>query len=328
LEQWDALFPVTKEVPTAVVDTATKSSSTAIPIQVEGTYGLLVMRFMNMCQERAIVPEFSFPQVNSALFKAKVVFNGCTCEEDGPFSSKKQAKEVLCQRAISVVEPMPLRTKKRKSLTAASVDEEDWKGKLNNHAQQNKHRPPLFIDHAIDTRSQQKAGLCLSHFQYACTLLIQAARGHVFGSQSTMFATKGDARRNAAKDAVLWLQANDQLSDSSTKQPKLSNSEPHIGAGATSSLNSDQGSNRAVHERSMQLGFTQPSYHTTPAESSGPSFYTAYATYMPQDSSREPRLQGPLCQTDPVYGQKNAKQACAQSLLQVLDQLVAERRSS
>lgn len=87
-----------------------------------------------------------------------------------------------------------------------------------------------------------------------------------------------------------------------------------------------------VADFSNALGFCQPRWQREPslASSGNPipanaSYYDMAAFYQDRDAAREPQLAGPLGKVERVYGMKNAKKACAERVLLVLEEIMKGR---
>lgn len=98
---------------------------TAKPVQLGKTHSPAhVIEFYKLCQERAITPVFTFDGVaDKAEFSVLVEFGGTVLREDGPFTSKKEAKEVMAEKGISVVKELSVPEKIVK-------EGENWVGML------------------------------------------------------------------------------------------------------------------------------------------------------------------------------------------------------
>lgn len=335
MDEWDALFPPRQPEPAE-----TPSEPVIVPLPAVPTTGEHVANFNNLCMRHFIAPQFTIQEISKGCFTARVEFGSHMCEEDGPFPSKKQAKEAVCRPALEILsaEEIPQRQKVPGANAQASKrkvqeDEENWVGILVEFCQKNKHPMPRYSDFEANLRAQQVMGLLANPKQFAYTVLLQAAPGQVFGSQEMLFNTKSEAKKNAAKEAVLWLRANNVMKVSDTpKQVKAKASTPDEQTRLTQGMarmNTNESVAQLVHDRSLQLGLQSPRFEmrpqAAPAGAVAPSFYTAWAWFCEQDVEKQPSLQGPLCQTEVVFGQKRAKEICSKELLGLLDRLVAQR---
>ena len=209
MDEFDAMYP------------AEASKMKVVPLPAAKTNGLDTSRFYSLCQLHAIGHQFDLREVAKGCFSARVEFGQHVIEDPGPFPSKKQAKEEICKQALPVLEALPAPSKgtKRKSSGGGSpmdteletngdktmsvvLDDEKWVGLLQNYSQQHKTALPDYRHFEADTLDLQKQGMALTNKQFACTVQIAQAHLHVFGSEEKLFATKTEAKRHAAKDAV------------------------------------------------------------------------------------------------------------------------------
>ncbi|GAB7329729.1 hypothetical protein MBLNU13_g01459t1 [Cladosporium sp. NU13] len=338
LEEWDALFPIPKQPVEQPVQLPTPGKP--VPLPPKSNNPEAIPRFNHLCQVHSLTSSFTFTEVEQGLFSSRLEFGNYVYEEPGPFTSKKLAKEAIAVRGLSTLENIEsppskketLESIKRKSTdndTNASPEDTtgDWVAVLHEFAQQHRHAQPEFQFYEVNTRSQQQRGLCNNPVQYCCTLRVQARPDHTFGSDSLSHLSKAEAKRSAAKDAVTWLRAVGMLPDASstpsTKRRKSSADEgAHTGlTQEVSRLKTEQSPAQLVAELNLRLGLSQPQFKCTP---SGQNFYICTAHYIDKDVLRRPQLEGPLCATPSVFGQKNAKKVCAGNLLAVLERLLSE----
>lgn len=340
LAEWDNLYAIPKP---------SVSQAPTTPLPAVRLTGETVAKANHLCQIHAMVPIWTFEDVSKGCFTSKVEFGSHVCEAKGPFPSKKQAKEVVAQKALSILETLKApdkRKRKRELLDRSSTSDregthqsgltdENWVGRLTEFTQSRKSSPAHFQSVEASTHAQQLAGLTLSCKSFACVVRLDVFPDHIFGSDSTFYNTKVEAKRAAARDAILWLRANGHLPRlQNTRPPKRSvSSTADERTGLTleiSQLNAYQSSARLVAERSVQLGFSQPRFEIWPCEPPAGTpvsqhFYTASAHYSAQDVQREPRLQGTLFETSAVFGQKGAKDMCCRGLLGLLESILRDR---
>ena len=334
IEEWDALFPI-REQP-AKPPTQLPPPGKPVPLPPKSNNPDAIPRFNHLCQVHSLTSAFTFTEVEQGLFSSKLEFGNYVYEEEGPFTSKKLAKEAVAVRGLSTLEnteapsqkDAKLNSGKRKSTDNDTPDDTngDWVAVLHEFAQKNHHTQPQFQFFEVNTRSQQQRGLCNGSIQYCCTLRVQARPDYLFGSDSVPHLSKAEAKRSAAKDAVTWLRAvgmlDDAASTTSTKRRKSSADEGHTGlTQEVSRLKTEQSPAQLVVELSLRLGLSQPQFKCTPV---GQNFYVCTAHYSDKDVKRQPQLRGTLCPTPNVFGQKNAKKMCAGDLLAVLERLTAE----
>lgn len=289
-----------------------------------------------MCQAHSLTSSFSFNETEKGLFSSKVRLGEYTYEAAGPFTTKRLAKEAVVESALKMLESMktPLKADKagagKRKLSdrdASSSDEADanWVAILHEFAQKNRHAQPQFNYIQHNTYLQQQIGLSTSPLQYSCTLGLEARPDYTFGSETTHYSSKAEAKRLAAKDAVIWLRAVGKLQDSveeiSAKRRKSIAGEAHTGlTQQTSLVRIEQSPAQLVVSLSLQLRLSPPQFVFDPLEG---NFYVCTARYLDQDVQKEPRLEGLLSRTPPVHGQKNAKKLCCQDLVLLLEGIVA-----
>jgi len=335
IEEWDALFPIRKQP--AKQPTQLPTPGKPVPLPPKSNNPEAIPRFNHLCQVHSLTSSFTFTEVEQGLFSSKLEFGDHVYEEEGPFTSKKLAKEAVAVRGLATlqnIEPPTekngkLDSTKRKSTDNGTPDDAsgDWVAVLHMFTQQHRHAYPQFQFFEVNTRSQQRRGLCLNSIQYCCTLSIEARPDYLFGSDSIPHLSKAEAKRSAAKDAVTWLRAVGMLPDAAstpptTKRRKSSSDEAHTGlTQEVSRLKTEQSPAQLVVELSLRLGLSQPQFKCTPV---GQNFYLCTAHYSDRDVQRQPKLEGSLCPTPSVFGQKNAKKMCAGDLLAVLERLTAE----
>jgi hypothetical protein len=323
LEEFDKLY---------AVQSARVSSAAPVPVPLPiAPNSEAVPKFNHLCQTRSITHLFTFEEVSKGLFSSKVEFGGHVCVAEGPFFSKKQAKESVAQQALDVLEstepPPPPQKELRKDRgvpkpkrKSSDQDErENWVALLHNFVQKQHHSQPVYRFFEAKMREQQLQGLSISSSNYSCVLNIQARPMYDFGSEDEFFQTKIEAKRVATRSAVLWLRSMGLIPESGDEahtSPKQEASE----------MNTEKSAAQLVVDDSLRLGLSPPQFDIKPAgDLAGKNFYICAALYLDVDSRRVPQLEGPLCQTPPVFGQKNAKKMCCEALVVLLKRVVSER---
>ena len=337
IDEWDALFPIPKQP--AKQPTQLPTPGKPVPLPPKSNNPEAIPRFNHLCQVHSLTSSFTFTEVEQGLFSSKLEFGDYVYEEAEPFTSKKLAKEAVAVRGLSTLENTEASSLKKGNLDAtkrksfnndtdgSSEDASgDWVAVLHEFAQQRHHAQPEFQYFAVNTRSQQRRGLCDNFVQYCCTLSIEARPDYTFGSDSIPHLSKAEAKRSAAKDAVTWLRAVGMLPEAASTPPttkrRKSSDEAHTAlTQEVSRLKTEQSPAQLVVELSLRLGLSQPQFKCTPV---GQNFYLCTAHYSDRDVLRQPKLEGSLCPTPSVFGQKNAKKMCAGDLLAVLERLTAE----
>ncbi|KAI9754029.1 MAG: hypothetical protein M1835_000925 [Candelina submexicana] len=180
---------------------------TSTPVQIGKTHSAAhIIEFYKLCQERGVTPTFTF--TGAAEFGVHVEFGGYSVVDEGPFASKKEAKEVGAEKAVKVLRDAPVPEK----LVGGKEGEkgENWVGILSERKVLTKGidteycafediPQPSFTDYAVGQ-------------QFACEATMTKRPDEPFGSRENAFPTKKAAKANAAKEAVLWLRQNGHLS--------------------------------------------------------------------------------------------------------------------
>lgn len=332
-EEWDALHPFEPDAKFKL-----RWEKEPVPLAPKSNNPDAIPRFNHLCQVHSLTSSFSFNEIERGLFSSKVQFGEYTYEAAGPFTTKKLAKEAVAQSALEMLESIQspvkaykTRAGKRKSSDrdASSSDEadENWIAVLHEFTQRYYHAQPQFNYIQHNTYLEQQMGLATGPLQYSCTLNLDARPDYTFGSETTHYISKAEARRLAAKDAVTWLQAvgkiEDSVDETSTKRRKSIAGEARTGSTQQTSLVKIEPSPaQRVVSLSLQLRLSPPQFVLDPLEG---NFYVCTARYLDQDVQKEPQLEGSLSRTPPVHGQKNAKKLCCQDLVVLLEGIVAGR---
>jgi hypothetical protein len=305
-----------------------------------------IPRFNHLCQVHGLTSMFTFKEVDLSLFSSKVEFGHYVYEEPGPFPSKKLAKEAIAERALDVLESLEMppkdatkpskgkssdhddesTTSSSSSSTVPRVPEEDCISILNLWAQKRRIALPDFQFTTHNKRQQQVLGQSDTPVEFSCTLRIPARPNYLFGSETTtLHSSKAEAKRLVAKDAVVWLRMMGSIPEAAATPPPRQSPEASSHKFSTQPscpVDIEHSPAQRVVALSLRLGLTQPQYEYEPT---GRHFYICSARFLEKDVRREPRLEGALCTTSPVFGQKNAKEMCCQELVDVLEPLVARR---
>ncbi len=110
--------------PSAAASSKAPTSSTTTPVRVGKTHSAAhVIEFYKLCGERNLTPNFIFTGIaDRAEFGVRVEFGGHSVLEEGPFASKKEAKEVAAEKGVEVLREVPLPEKAKEG--------ENWVGIL------------------------------------------------------------------------------------------------------------------------------------------------------------------------------------------------------
>lgn len=185
-------------------------------------------------------------------------------------------------------------------------------------------------------------------FEYACTVHIEGGELTTFGSPEQLFPSKADARKSAAREAVMWLRSQGRAEVAAPVDPCTAAQRQKLGVvaaqtgGGTSLPGLFQPSGVAdvmstsheslpnqVHAVIASLGFQQPSFDATPCppppsigrNENLAGFVNMAAHFRDADVQREPRLAGAQGAVRQVYGRKKAKELCCRELLRVLEEV-------
>ncbi|EME46589.1 hypothetical protein DOTSEDRAFT_125731 [Dothistroma septosporum NZE10] len=290
------------------------------------------------CQDRGLQSVFSFREREQGCFYVLLEVNGQDVDEVGPYASKRDAKEAICEKNLSRLEEFGTQKKRRNSahqqgvsLMPLGFEDENWIGVLTGYLQM-KQLPPAEYG---------PSGLHPSMGPWFCTVRFSGSPLTPFGHGMGPFARKDEAKKVAAMQAVHWLRQQGMLDQSTNKRRRcgaeptvlapgdtgLSQSVQHL---AVKSENSPP-RNRAikslpqqVHDTALRLGFTQPAFPTEQLEG---SFVNMWAIFNPNDARKEPKLTGEVCRIGPIYGKKTAKDECCRELLGLLGEIEQARRA-
>ncbi|KAK5201383.1 hypothetical protein LTR16_002870 [Cryomyces antarcticus] len=323
-------FPLSSNSHTPSLKRKAKNSHNALPPMpaVPGPSSTgHVARFHEMCQERGITPVFTFSEPFLARFAVSVAFGGTILAHPGPFGSKKDAKEAVCQRAYATLDSMPKpaasKGGKKHSATDSSgqpSQEENHIGLLLEWSTRARSAPPQFTEHILS------AG-------FACECAI-APRSHTpFGSATVTHSTKKAARKAAAREAVEWLREKGEIprpgEGPPNKRLKKNNSSAAAAVPAAAPPPVVTNYTQQVNEMCALLGFGAPDYRiypsvpsaiTSPTPSNNSPLTTNISTlfsgaaYFPQD----PDLAGPIGAVRAIYGRRAAREECARLVLEAL----------
>lgn len=310
----------------------------AVPLPSVKTNGEHASQFNQFCQKYGLTSDFHIKEGPPFRYSAKVKYGDYSAEAPGLFTSKKEAKEAVCvlanrqnEKIEGTLTPYPKRKQifdvgPAEAAAKRQRDSENWIGTLAEHSQKNVQPLPEYTEYQARAKHPQAKGLPSSGYQFACTVTLPG-NSKVFGGAEALFDNKKEAKRNAAMEAVQYLRSTGVMSgtrefsapQSDTAAPTPSSSEAGaIGPPSTESLP------QKVVRLSGALGFTQPTYQKS-AFGPNPSLVSMHAVYLPQDQQKEPKVAGKLGLVEGVYGQKAAKQQCAEKVAALLEGLQTER---
>ncbi|CAK3753780.1 Hypothetical predicted protein [Lecanosticta acicola] len=315
---------------------------TALPLRLENNNGTAIGKVHSLCQQKGLSLEIKTQQVAQGCFTAALWINGSEIKKgERQYASKQDAKEAICQSHVAYVIDLP-NNKKRKSASLddlcssepEGVDDEEWMGILCNYMQ---------TTHKVKRPDVKTTSMSANIGPWMCELRIPEGPLTPFGDGSGPFRSKKIAERVAAKAAVEWLRTNGKLPEmgrfhnpNKKKQKPASDTtqsltEDYTGLSQTLPkamdvhATPDETAGRQVHRLAVELRFTQPALKFEPRE--GP-FVDAWAEFLPQDTSYEPRLGGQVCRINHVFGKKAAKEEVWRAVLAVLEQIKKDRMAS
>jgi hypothetical protein len=151
-----------------------------------------------------------------------------------------------------------------------------------------------------------------------------------FGGEALSFSNKKDAKKYAAKKAIDWLIANRHMpSDGSVKfrkaptriqaQLKKCKSVSPSESGTPTDGTPPVKYTTKVPALCTKLGFPPPKYEITRAKADDHSFWHGYADF------NDPRIEGKVGRVFNVWGQKNAKEQCAEIVYSFLKDVEKQR---
>ncbi|KAI9825645.1 MAG: hypothetical protein M1832_000989 [Thelocarpon impressellum] len=146
----------------------------------------LVSQFYQNCQKRGLQPKFVYPDIATNRFSGEVTLGETRIVEEGPFPSKKVAKERLAERGLEL-----LKSEGWGGIGTVKVKagvKENW---IELYQQALSSPGPVFTDFTLGT-------------SFACECRI-VQRREPFGGRTVPFLAKKAAKRNAAMEAFLWL---------------------------------------------------------------------------------------------------------------------------
>ncbi|GAB1741056.1 hypothetical protein NU219Hw_g6306t1 [Hortaea werneckii] len=336
-------------------------------VQVNPEYSI---KFNDLCVKHFIVPAFEYDMPHQHCETVTVQFGDRKVDATGPFASKKQAKEEVCKLAWPQLLEMDehLQNKRKRSeppqSCSGSVDSsllaaENFIGllqgefvvrnaaklkvmkliRLEEYTQANRQGSPIYED----------SRTIMTPIRFACTVRIEDMPGTPLGSSTDFYQSKQEAKRAAAREAVLWLRSQGKMRSappSVNKRLKLdqpsamelspertgltqlvSDADLDTGAKTTSAAR--------FHELAAVLGFRPPIYESHPsvpppgktldAHEINGAFIDMYVRFSEQDVQKDSRLAGPLGKVEHVHGRKNAKEQCCREAVRILQQIQRER---
>ena len=174
----------------------------------------------------------------------------------------------------------------------------------------NPHQGPVYDDYSI--------GL-----SFGSTCTIPSRPDEPFGSPSEPFSSKKAARANAARLAVEHLIESGELNPNGS--PAKARKKTKLGAAVRiqgKGLEVKRGSTytQKVNDAYSLLGLQTPQYVLSAASDLAPSIFSGHASFP-----NEPALPKEIGGVRNVFGKKNAKEAIAKGIWEVLRELAEKR---
>ncbi|KAI7241464.1 hypothetical protein KC330_g504 [Hortaea werneckii] len=317
----------------------------AVPVNPEYS-----IKFNDLCVKHFIVPAFEYDMPHQQCETVTVQFGERKVDATGPFASKKHAKEEVCKLAWPQLLEMDehLQNKRKRpepphsysgGVDSELLAAENFIGLLQEYTQANRQGSPIYEDSRTIT----------TPIRFACTVRIEDMPGMPLGCSTDFYQSKQEAKRAAAREAVLWLRSQGkmrpappsvnkrlkldqpsamELSPESTGLTQLvSDADLNPGAKTTSAAR--------LRELAAVLGFRPPIYESHPsvpppgktldAHEMNSAFVDMYVRFSDQDVQKDSRLAGPLGKVEHVHGRKTAKEQCCREAVRILEEIQRER---
>jgi hypothetical protein len=288
-----------------------------------------IVKLQQRGDKQQIRPHYDVQEVFQQNFKAKVLYAGEIFETATLCRSKDEARDAVAKVALEhlpCIENKQVAGQKRKSddRTPSPIDKsENWIGLLMQNHQQKKTFEPDYLEHESSDRPPR----------FFCEIKLNGGPLQLFNAG--IFLRKQDAKAASAKLAVEWLRREGHL-EMRTMRPRTEPNLLHTGptqAIATVAMDKEPPTKpmrfrQRVYELTASLGFQQPTCQPTLSVMHGVpggSFYDAESIFKAIDVEREPALAGPIGRVQHVHGKDNAKEACSERVLPVLEEIKRRR---
>ena len=302
--------------------------ATISPPPKDGNGAGSVAQFYSLRDIHGIQPDFRISEVLGEGFRAKVVLGKLVEQLDHSYPSKQAAKEAVCQLAIPHLVAIPTKTgtKRKAASPVVEVDtSENWIGILQEFTQQEKLLNPDYV--ALPNATNQ--------FTCSCTVTFGDGLPKVFDTSGRGFHSKQGAKATAAKEAVLWLREQHKLPPAGSKRSKVL---PACQTGLTQAMNAfamepTEKVTVRMNKLIQSLGLHAPTYDMQASSSSSEQgglatgYWDIAVIFDARDVEKIPRLGGRSGEVKHVFGKAKAKEACSQRVVQLLEEIEAERIS-
>ncbi|TKA33312.1 hypothetical protein B0A50_00865 [Salinomyces thailandicus] len=333
------LLPKTRSTPLQAAK-ASKASEAPGVAKVAKVDPIHLIKFHDTCSKHSIAVSFDYDMPGQTCHSASVQFGERRVEVAGPWTSKKQAKEALCKIAWPQLAELDQQLSSKRKISEAQPSRVGSVGSdvLTKYAQSNR----LKLPHFAETRT------ATAPFQFACTVRIADGPPIPFGSASDAYSSKQDAKRAAARAAVIWLRNQDKMREAppSVKRMKTEAAQNEMLEGHTGLTQTVENIGfdapdptplpKQVHDLAATLGFSPPIYESRPSSPIPPgqslhsseangAFIDMHVVFSDKDTKSEPALAGQIGRVQRVHGKKKAKELCCREVLRILEQLMNDR---
>nr|POE80007.1 hypothetical protein CFP56_08073 [Quercus suber] len=324
----------------------------AVPVPAGPSNPASVIAFYELCTKLGLRPDFTLLEAAPQRFRGKVVVGALAVERAGPFASKKEAKEQVCAAALplllaKVERPGAEAPRKRKSaepapttpagrLAKSELFAEDWVSILMTHLQKQKLPAAEYAEWRTAS----------TPFCFACTLRFQGSPVEPFGAPERFYPNKKEAKKAAARDAVLWLRRQGQLAGDRYAAAANRNKQDGDDGAADGAPALDDESRelyglpaepgptpvpdislaQQVNEMAASLGLIQPQFAVRNVDATLDSLIDMTVQFHERDIRSDPRLAREIAVKN-VYGKKKAKELCCRDVLRLLDEVKRDRAS-
>ncbi|KAL9086415.1 MAG: hypothetical protein Q9159_004192 [Coniocarpon cinnabarinum] len=290
-------------------------------------------------------PAFSYERSDAGRFRATLVLSEGTFSGEEFSASLKEARRLVCQRAISDLNLSLGRPVKASRTSVVQDCDEDLQP---NAVQYLQLQPPRYTDLGDASNSQF----------FTVRVTLSESLNQAFDSPRA-FTSKSVAKAAAAREAVTWLKANKYLPEefdgSRVKKARKANASTHVvrdeGSNSASSSSdekiemkstkaktADNGtvdtSSPPTHAHTLALSLNLPPPHyESHSNPTAPSFWTVTAhfpsLYITPSSAHKGGhrpLGSEIARVEGVFGRERARRECAKRVVEWLER-EKERRN-
>ncbi|KAF2737178.1 hypothetical protein EJ04DRAFT_461718 [Polyplosphaeria fusca] len=303
-------------------------NASPVPIAVSTRSSESISRFHMKLQALGLgLPVFTFTGDSLLGWGVGAEICGESLTEPTRYSSKQAAKEALCRRGLELVDQLEAEGKVSKPVkgcksSVANAQTAELKqpgpnniGQLLEFRNSTQSSHPAYEDYSVGRK-------------FACVLTLDDL-DLSFGSTSSTFASKKEARQAAAGSAIEHFKAAGTWPESSTdgggiRKKKKTTDGPKAASTSLSSEDSSSSGPSYAHkvtQLAIVLGFPAPEYrYEQNANPNAANFYKCACFFRNEGAHA-----GPIGETAHVFGKKNAKETCAELVLSYLEKVKEER---